>query len=203
MFVQVITGKTSKAAQVRAAMDRWVDELAPGAQGWLGSTAGVTEDGRFIALARFESEEAAQRNSDRFEQDRWWADTAQLLDGEATFRNSVNVMPDLRGDPDKAGFVQIMQGEQGPDPERAQELMNQNRDEWAAFRPEVLGSLGAAHPDNTWTMALYFTSEAEAREGEAKEPPPRLQAQMEEMDKLSVGTPEYFDLKDPWLTSPK
>ena len=203
MFVQVITGKTSKAAQVRAAMDRWVDELAPGAPGWLGSTAGVTEDGRFIALARFESEEAAQRNSDRFEQDRWWADTAQLLDGEATFRNSVNVMPDLRGDPDKAGFVQIMQGEQGPDPERAQELMNQNPDEWAAFRPEVLGSLGAAHPDNTWTMALYFTSEAEAREGEAKEPPPRLKAQMEEMDKLSVGTPEYFDLKDPWLTSPK
>ena len=203
MFVQVITGKTSKAAQVRAAMDRWVDELAPGAPGWLGSTAGVTEDGRFIALARFESEEAAQRNSARPEQDRWWADTAQLLDGEATFRNSVNVMPDLRGDPDKAGFVQIMQGEQGPDPERAQELMNQNRDEWAAFRPEVLGSLGAAHPDNTWTMALYFTSESEAREGEAKEPPPRLQAQMEEMDKLSVGTPEYFDLKDPWLTSPK
>ena len=203
MFVQVITGKTSKPAQVRAAMDRWVDELAPGAQGWLGSTAGVTEDGRFIALARFESEEAAQRNSDRSEQDRWWADTAQLLDGEATFRNSVNVMPDLRGDPDKAGFVQIMQGEQGPDPERAQELMNQNRDEWAAFRPEVLGSLGAAHPDSTWTMALYFTSEAEAREGEAKEPPPRLKAQMEEMDKLSVGTPEYFDLKDPWLTSPK
>ena len=203
MFVQVITGKTSKAAQVRAAMDRWVDELAPGAPGWLGSTAGVTEDGRFIALARFESEEAAQRNSARPEQDRWWADTAQLLDGEATFRNSVNVMPDLRGDPDKAGFVQIMQGEQGPDPERAQELMNQNPDEWAAFRPEVLGSLGAAHPDNTWTMALYFTSEAEAREGEAKEPPPRLKAQMEEMDKLSVGTPEYFDLKDPWLTSPK
>jgi hypothetical protein len=203
MFVQVITGKTEKAAQVRAAMDRWVDELAPGAQGWLGSTAGVTEDGRFIALARFESEEAAQRSSDRAEQDRWWADTAQLLEGEATFRNSVNVMLDLRGDPDKAGFVQIMQGEQGPDPARAQELMNQNPDEWAAFRPEVLGSLGAAHPDNTWTMALYFTSEAEARDGEAKEPPPRLKAQMEEMDKLSVGTPEYFDLKDPWLTSPK
>lgn len=203
MFVQVITGKTSKAAQLRAAMDRWLDELAPGAQGWLGSTAGVTEDGRFIALARFESEAAAQRNSDRPEQDRWWAATAQLLEGEITFRNSVNVMPDLRGDPNKAGFVQIMQGEQGPDPARAQELMNQNPDEWAAFRPEVLGSLGAAHPDNTWTMAMYFTSEAEAREGEAKEPPPRLKAQIEEMDKLSVGTPEYFDLKDPWLTSPK
>jgi hypothetical protein len=203
MFVQVITGKTSKAAEVRAAFDRWVDELSPGAEGWLGSTAGVTEDGRLVALARFEDEAAAQRNSDRPEQGQWWGEVAKLLDGQATFRNSVDVMPDLRGDPDQAGFVQIMQGQQGPDPKRAQELMNQNPDEWAAFRPEVLGSLGVSHPDNTWTMALYFTSEADAREGERKEPPPELQAQMEEMNKLSVGEPEYYDLKDAWLASAK
>ena len=81
--------------------------------------------------------------------------------------------------------------------------MNQNPDEWAAFRPEVLGSLGISHPDDTWTMVLYFTSEADAREGERKEPPAELQAQMEEMNKLSVGEPEYFDLKDPWLHSGK
>ncbi len=68
MFVQVITGRTSKAAELRAAFDRWMTELSPGAKGWLGSTAGVTEDGRFVALARFESEAAAQRNSDRPEQ---------------------------------------------------------------------------------------------------------------------------------------
>ncbi len=68
MFVQVITARTSDAAQVRAALDRWNEELAPGAEGWLGSTSGVTEDGRLVALARFESEEAAQRNSDRPEQ---------------------------------------------------------------------------------------------------------------------------------------
>jgi hypothetical protein len=99
MFVQVITGKASNAGQVRAAFDRWVKELAPGAEGWLGSTAGVTEDGRLVALARFESEEAAQRNSDRLEQDRWWAEAAQLLDGEAAFRNSVKVMPDCTATP--------------------------------------------------------------------------------------------------------
>jgi hypothetical protein len=203
MFVQVITGKTSNAEQVRAALDRWVEELAPGAEGWLGSTAGVTADGQLVALARFESDEAAQRNSDRPEQGQWWAETAGLLDGEATFRNSVNVMPDLRGNPDEAGFVQIMQGQQGPDPDRAQELMNQNSDEWAAFRPEVLGSLSIAHADNTWTMALYFTSEAQAREGERKEPPPELKAQMEEMEKFSVGPPTFFDLSDPWLSSPQ
>jgi hypothetical protein len=203
MFVQVITGKTSKAAEVRAAVERWVAELSPGAEGWLGSTGGVTEDGRLVAAVRFESEDAAQRNSDRPEQDQWSAEMVKLLDGEPTYRNSVNVMPDLRGDPDQARFVQIMQGQQGPDPDRAQELMNQNADEWAAFRPEVLGSIGVSHPDNTWTMILYFTSEEEAREGERKEPPPELQAQMEEMNKLSVGEPEYFDLRDPWLHSPK
>jgi hypothetical protein len=69
VFVQVIQGQVADAAKVRAAMDRWGQELAPGARGWLGSTAGVTEDGRFIALARFESEEAARRNSGRPEQD--------------------------------------------------------------------------------------------------------------------------------------
>jgi hypothetical protein len=183
-------------------MLRWVQDLAPGAEGFLGSTAGVTGDGRFVALARFESEDAAQRNSDRPEQGEWWAQTAKLIDGEPTFRNSVAVMPDLRGDPNKAGFVQVMQGPQGPDPERAYELMNQNADEWAAFRPEVLGSLGISHADNTWTMALYFTSEDEARQGERREPPPELKAQMDEMNQLSVGEPEFFDLTDPWLASP-
>ena len=39
--------------------------------------------------ARFESEEAAQANSDRPEQGAWWAETAKVFDGEATFRNSL------------------------------------------------------------------------------------------------------------------
>ena len=50
-------------------------------------------------------------------------------------------------------------------------------------------------------MVMYFTSEAEAREGERKELPPELQAQMEEMNKLSIGEPEFFDLKQPILVS--
>ena len=50
---------------------------------------------------------------------------------------------------------------------------------------------------------MYFTSEAEAREGERKEIPPELQAQMGEMNKLSVGETEFFDLKRPVMLSPK
>src|SRR5947207_6136589 len=57
VFVQVIQGQVSDAEAVHAALDRWARELAPAATGWLGSTAGVTEDGRFIGLARFDSEE--------------------------------------------------------------------------------------------------------------------------------------------------
>ena len=47
-------------------------------------------------------------------------------------------------------------------------------------------------------MALYFTSEEAAREGEKKEMPENLRAQMEEMAALSEGEPEFFDLREPW-----
>lgn len=110
MFVQVIQGRVSDPGPVRAALERWVEELAPEASGWLGSTAGVTDDGRFIGLARFESEEAARRNSDRPEQDRWWAETSKLFTGEVSFRDSRQVLVDVVVDPDEAGFVQVIQG---------------------------------------------------------------------------------------------
>jgi hypothetical protein len=200
MFVQVIQGRTSDAQGLRAAVDRWQQELAPGAVGWLGSTGGVTEDGRAIAVVRFESEEAARRNSERPEQDRWWTETEKLFEGGATFRDSSDVVVDLQGDPDQAGFVQVMQGRTS-DPQRARQLMAQDPDMWAKFRPDVLGSVEIQHDDGAYTMVLYFTSEAEAREGERKEVPPELQATMEEMDKLSVGETEFFDLKEPQLRS--
>jgi hypothetical protein len=202
MFVQVIQGKVPDPGKLSAALDRWSQELAPGATGWLGTTAGVTDDGRFIALARFESAEAARRNSDRPEQDRWWAQTAKLFTGDATFKDSSDVIIDVVGDPDQAGFVQVMQG-RGTNPDRARELMSQDSEEWAAFRPDVLGSVGAQHEGGAYTMAIYFSSEAEAREGERKEPPPALKAQMEEMNELSIGAPDFFDLKQPWLYSPR
>jgi hypothetical protein len=202
VFVQVIQGQAADAGKLRAALDRWAQQLAPAATGWLGSTAGVTEDGRFVALARFESEEAARRNSDRPEQDRWWAETSQLLTGEATFKDSSDVTLDLAGNPDDAGFVQVIQG-RGSDPDRARELMGQDSSAWAAFRPEIIGSVAVGHEGGAYTMAMYFTSEAAAREGERKEPPPELRAQMEEMAALSVGEPEFLDLKQPWLYSPR
>jgi hypothetical protein len=202
VFIQVIQGQVADAGTLRAAFDRWAQELAPGATGWLGSTAGVTEDRRFIALARFESEQAARRNSGRPEQDQWWAETAKLFTGEATFKDSSDVTLDVIGNPDEAGFVQVIQG-RGRDPERARELMGQGSSEWSAFRPDIIGSVAVGHEGGAYTTAIYFTSEAAAREGERKEPPPELKAQMDEMAALSIGEPEFFDLKQPWLYSPR
>ena len=201
MFVQVIQGHVSDPARVRAQLDKWVAEVAPGAVGWLGSTAGVTEDGTVVALARFESEEAARQNSDRPEQSAWWKETESLFDDEPVFLDSTSVDVDTPGDPAQAGFVQVMQGRTS-DPDRARELMANDPTDWAAFRPDILGTVNVGHEGGAWTMAMYFTSEEAAREGERKEPPPEMQEMMKEMESLTVGEPVFFDLKDPWMHAP-
>ena len=201
MFVQVIQGQVSDATQVRAQLDRWVAQIAPGAVGWLGSTGGVTEDGRLIALVRFESEEAAQQNSDRPEQTAWWEQTAKLFTDQPVFHNSTSVEVDTPGDPSQAGFVQVMQG-RSSDPDRARELMVDDPTDWQEFRPDILGTVSVGHDRDAWTMAMYFISEEAAREGERKEPPPETQEMMKQMDALTIGEPVFFDLKDPWLHAP-
>ena len=134
MFVQVIQGRVSDAAQVHAQLDRWAADLAPEAVGWLGTTAGVTDDGTLVALARFESEEAALQNSDRPQQTAWWEQTATLFTEEPVFRNSTSVDVDTPGDPSRAGFVQVMQG-RSSDPDRVRELMANDPSDWQEYRP--------------------------------------------------------------------
>ena len=202
MFVQVIQGKVSDAAQVRAHLDKWVSEVAPGAIGWLGSTGGVTDDGNLIALVRFESEEAAQQNSDRPEQGEWWEQMASYFTDEPTFHNSTQVEVDTPKDPAQAGFVQVMQGRTS-DPDRARELMGGDDSEaWQEFRPDILGTVSVEHDGDAWTMAMYFTTEEEARQGEQKPPPPEMEQMMKEMDSLMVGETSYFDLREPWMHAP-
>jgi hypothetical protein len=202
MFVQVIRGQVSDPEHVHTAMERWMRELAPGATGWLGSTGGVTADGRFVALARFESAEAARRNSDRPEQDTWWSEVSKAFTGEVTFADSEDVIEELAGDPDRAGFVQVMQGRM-TDPARARRLMEQNPAPWRSLRPDILGTLAVLQENGSFTTVGYFTSEQEAREGERKEPPPEIRGQMNELMSLAAGPPEFLDLPNPWLYSPR
>ncbi len=199
MFVQVFTGKVTDAKAVRDVFESWQTGAGQGAVGWLGSTAGVTDDGQLIGIARFTSQDAARANSERPEQGEWWASLAANLDGDATFFESGDVHEDLAGDPDTAGFVQVMRGQLSAGA-HAQELLRVDPGVLAASRPDILGSL-LIGDEGEYVMAVYFTSEAEAREGEKKELPAEVAAEMEKMSSLMVGPTTYFDLRGPWLVS--
>ena len=80
--------------------------------------------------------------------------------------------------------------------------MARHSDELATALSDVLGSIVVEHGDGAYTAVSYFTSEAEARQGEQKPVPAELQPDMEEMGRLSIGEPEYFDLRRPMTLSP-
>ena len=194
MFVQVIQGVTKDAEALRDQRSRWVRDLRPGADGFLGSTGGVSYDGEFILVARFENEEAARRNSRRPEQDRWWSETAEHLDGEARFYDTTDVDLFLGGGSNDAGFVQIMQGV-AKDRTRLAESLSKAEQWLRSNRPELMGGF-VVWQDNEFTQVVYFTSEDEARAGETQEPPAELEDWTELVDDL-----KFIDLHQPWLTS--
>jgi hypothetical protein len=197
MFVQVIEGRVADREGLRRQIDRWMNELRPGASGFLGETGGVTDDGHGIVIARFESAAAARSNSERPEQDQWWAETQRCFEGEVTFTDSDDAETYLGGGSNDAGFVQVMKTS-GVDRTRIQGLDKSFEEHAAAFRPDLIGGLRVwTGPDSSIEVA-YFTSEAEARVGEKQEPPAELADQMAEFESLMANT-EFIDLRDPWL----
>jgi hypothetical protein len=197
MYVQVIEGRAADPARMKSLMERWMEELRPGASGFLGTTAGVAPDGRSIAIVRFDSAEAARANSDRPEQGRWWAEMEACYDGEVTFAESEDAEQFLAGGSNDAGFVQVMKGT-GIDRESAARLDAVFEQHAAEYRPDLIGSLRVWTADDSAYDISYFTSEAEARAGEAKPMPPALQELSSEWQELMART-EFLDLSDPWL----
>jgi hypothetical protein len=201
MFVQVIQGKAKDPAGLRKQWERWDQELKPASKGYLGGTAGVTADGEFIALARFESAEAARANSDSAEQSVWWDETSQYLD-DVMFHDCTEVDLMKEGGSDNAGFVQVIQGKV-TDIEKARALDREGADEMNAMRPDVIGGIVAWHPQNgRFTNAIYFTSEAEARAKEKESSStPEFQKFMSEWQAISDGEPKFLDITEPWYSS--
>src|SRR5262245_17988336 len=108
MFIQVIQGRVSDPAHIKRELDRWRKELKPGAKGYLGSTGGATDDGRFITMVRFESEADAVANSQRPEQGAWWAEASKAIEGEVTFHDCRDVDSAFGGGTNEAKFVQVI-----------------------------------------------------------------------------------------------
>ncbi|MBX7161105.1 MAG: hypothetical protein K1X95_12505 [Acidimicrobiia bacterium] len=195
MFVQVIEGKCSDADALHERLDIWQRDLMAGAIGYLGSTAGVTDSGDCIIMVRFESEDAARRNSERPEQDAWWQETAKCFTGPATFHDTSDVQVMRECDSDEAHFVQVMEGHVD-DVGKAHELEDRTAPLLAEQRPDLMGAYTAYHGDGYTTVA-YFTDEASAREGEKRQPPEDLTAEMNAV----MPVERYLDLRDPWVAS--
>lgn len=197
MFVQVIEGRVTDRDALRRQMDTWQAELRPGATGFLGSTAGVTDDGYAIAFARFESAAAAKANSDRPEQGRWWAETEKTFAGDVTFSDTEDVDTFLGGGSNDAGFVQVMKNS-GVDRDQMRAMDQSFEQHATSFRPDVLGGFRVWTAPGTYIEAVYFKSEAEARAAEKKEPPKELADEMRDFEDMMANI-QFLDLRDPWL----
>jgi hypothetical protein len=197
MFMQVITGKVTDRDWLLRQDERWQQEIRPGATGYLGSTAGVTADGRFFASIRFETAEQARANSDRPEQGAWWSETEKCV-ADVEFHDCSRVETLLGGGSDDATFVQVMRGriEDRAAFDGVAEKMAANEAAMHEARPDVLGEAMAIHDDGEgYTDIIYFTSEADARANEAKPMAPELQALLDEA--MTAGpVVEWFDLTD-------
>lgn len=202
MFAQVIQGRTGDEQALRARMEEWDRSLKPGAVGFLGSTAGVSDDGEFIAIARFESDDAARRNSDRPEQGEWWAGTEKHLEGDVRFYDCTEVEVMWGGGSDTAGFVQVIQGRlQDEDHKERWRRAGAGAGEWMrANRPDVIGSV-RAWQDTNFSDFVYFTSEEEAREGEKKQPPPDAEGSAQDW-RGQIEDLKFIDLRRPFFSSP-
>ena len=128
MFIQVISGKVIDANLLNQQHERWLAELKPGASGYLGFTGGITADNRSISIARFESEAAAQANSERDEQGQWWDNTAGAYEGTPTFSNCTDADLLFGGGSNDAGFVQVIQG-RAKDREATRKFMQEGQDQ--------------------------------------------------------------------------
>ena len=203
MFVQVLQGTCRDAAGARGMLDRWTQELAPGAKGWLGTTAGIAQDDELVAVVRFDSEEAARANSDRPEQGAWWSEFTKHLGDDVTVHDCRNAELWMGGGSDDAGFVQVMQFEildRELAQRAAQQMANMSAEDMG--RSDVLGGTFAWHSDDDGaTQVVYFTSEEEARRGEQSEDAGQRDSDMAEFAS-AFSPPRYLDVTDPWLRSP-
>ena len=199
MFIQVIQGSCRNADALHRQMELWREVIGPTAEGWLGGTYGITDDNTFIGVVRFESKDAAARNSARPEQGDWWARTHESFEGDVTFHDCDEVATFLDGGSDDAGFVQVIQGRVS-DPAPFRTFMNQPMDSLRAARPEIIGGSFALAPDGHFIETVAFRSEAAAREGENKEMPEDVGKAWEDAMALMQDV-TYLDLRHPWFAS--
>lgn len=200
MHLQLVSGQAGDAEALVRQCRRWEAELAPGAAGWLGSSGGVTSDGRFALAFRFASAEGARASTRRPEHQAWWSDTRASLDGAAHLVETDDVTAVGGADPAPAGFVQMMRS-RVQDRGRFEAVEARIAPAFVSLRPDFVCGFRAWFPDGTLAAVDHFRSEAEARAGEAMELPDEVRAGHQEWLSLLEGT-EWLDFSDPFVAQP-
>ena len=201
MFIQVIQGRATNPSGIRQELNRWQRQLATDADGWLGATAGVTEDGWSVVVMYFDSEQHARRNSDRPEQHAWWQQASQHF-GEVAVHDAPTVHLFGNGRSELAGYVQVIQGHID-DLERMAGLGGDQAEVLAREAPHILGMTVAEHADRPgdFTQILYFTSEQDARRFESEPLADADEPAQQERRGLMTDL-RSFDLREPQMLVP-
>lgn len=193
MFVQEFHGKIRDRDLWTRQMDRWRDEIRPNAEGFLGSTAGVTSDGTMVAVACFENEQLARAHSEKPEQSAWFDEMSKAFDGELTFHDYTDVDLYRDGVTNDAHFVQVMQGH-AKDMAAMRSMEQQFESQLAQLRPDLLGTVTGWEPNGDFTSIAFFSSEQEARANErATSDDPSFREYMSQVD----GEMTFYDLREP------
>lgn len=183
------------SAEVRRAWDEWRAALAddPDA-GWRGSAAGVTAAEELVGMVRTgpgvdPATSPAARTA--------WEGLVAALGGPPAVEATADVSVVGDASASGAGFVQFMRARVA-DRGRLEELEAAITDDFAALRPDFLAGIRAWTAPDRLMVVDFFSSEAEARAGEARPLPAGLRASFEEWLGL-LDEVEWFDLPHPWV----
>ena len=198
MFVQVVRGAVVDGCATMDRLDHWLEHLGPTADGWLGTTAGVTADGDLVSFVRFASAADARRSGDRVEQGQWWAESMLLFTGDVSFDNYDGIALFGDGGSDTAAMVEVFQGRVRRDrtgaalAERlAERAMERGRDSG------LIGGLVGALDDGSFTQAAYFGGSAVDR------PPPEPDARSLPDGRQGAAEVRVLRLVRLWFGSPE
>ncbi|MDQ4069094.1 MAG: hypothetical protein M3203_06445 [Actinomycetota bacterium] len=193
-FVLLARGPVDDPGAVRRRWDDWHERIAA-ASGWQGSTGGVASTGDWLAAIRYSSEEAARASAEGGSDHGFLSGATSLeLTGDLQ-------LVEGNGPPLAAGFVQFMRA-RVPERHRLEAVEAAVGDRFAAVRRDFLAGLRAWTGPDRLTVVDWFTSEAEARAGEATAIPPELERLFGEWMSL-LHDVEWYDLGQPWQVAPE
>jgi hypothetical protein len=196
LFAQVLTFKVADSPALFDAFDTWNKEIGSKAPGFLGGSGGITDDGTAVVIVRYRTAEECLAVRELPEHQQWRADSLPLIAGEIVSKDSVNVITDLPGNPEEAGFVQVIQGRLS-DPEDAFGLGAEDRKALAEARPDIIGRELILHDNSEFTLVVSFTNEEQARIGEQQPLPDDVAAQRDRVFSGPDGVPTFYDLRKP------